>query len=168
MWRTGSRACNVHDVQGSPEKHTHFLKACIIHINLYFLFIFRWVIECSYKFHLTPRWTLKSMFLVQERISSLDLTLQQNQLCLSRGSFSANSQGGKSHIATPSKAWYRSSEMLTMWQTTTRPSVVHVKRQNTSTCSGHSDSFGTVTTKVHQTAVTGSGDFQEFCDESQS
>jgi len=40
--------------------------------------------------------------------------------------------------------------------------------QNMSRPSGLEDSFGTVTTKVHQTAVTGSGDFQELCDESPS
>ena len=43
-----------------------------------------------------------------------------------------------------------------------RPECQHVFRTL-----GHQDSAGTVTTKVHQTAVTGSGDFQ-FCDESHS
>jgi len=43
-----------------------------------------------------------------------------------------------------------------------------VTNNKTSICSAHVDLFGTVIMEVHQTAVTGSGHFQEFCDESHS
>ena len=66
--------------------------------EIYILFSFPGVIECSYKLYLT------STFSVQERTKILETYVATNQLFVSRGNFVANSQGGKYDIATPSKA----------------------------------------------------------------
>ena len=76
-----------------------------------------WVRECGYTFHLTQWWMLRNSFQFRSGPKSLKFILQQNQLW-SKGNFTTNSQGGKCQIATPSKACYRSSETLAVWQIT--------------------------------------------------
>lgn len=64
----------------------------------------------------------EKQFCVQQRTRILELF---NKI-LSRGNSVANSQGWNPHIAGPSEAWYRRSETLAVWQSATRPTVVHV------------------------------------------
>ena len=142
-------------IQGGPEK-TDTLKKLVFsrEINSFFSFSGK-----SYKFHLTPRWTLENTLQFSSGPNPLNFTLQQNQLFLSEGNFVANSQGGKSHIATQSKAWHRSSEALAVWQTT-RPTVVRVWLPETQHVFR---TLGLVWNNHH-----GCGHVYEYCDESHS
>ena len=92
-------------------------------------------------------------------LKSLNTTVQQSLVhCKFRREF----PGRKIHIAAPSC----DTDVQRRWQCGKQdPQWCTFDCQNISTRSGLEDLVGTVTTKVHQTAVPGSGDFQ-FCDES--